>query len=187
MQNHGLIIIDMLHDFLDPWEVDRRSRLIEHTNGLAAEFRAAGCPVLWVRQEFEPDLRDAFLEMRDKQISITIKGTRGAQIHTDLAVQPGDAITVKKRYSAFFQTNLDAVLKEHGVSSLVLAGVNTHACIRMTAIDAYQRDMRVVLAADCIGSHDSEHAEMSLRYMEGKIASVRTNDQVIAMLKSVPV
>ena len=57
--------------------------------------------------------------------------------------------------------------------------MNTHACIRMTAIDAYQRDMRVVLATECIDSHDEEHARISLCYMDGKIASVMTNAQII--------
>ncbi|WP_282610714.1 cysteine hydrolase family protein [Pelagibius sp. Alg239-R121] len=182
MRNHCLIIIDMLHDFLDQWEADRRDRLIESTNRLIEAFRVFALPVLWVRQEFEPDLSDAFLDMRDKQISITIKGTRGSQIHSDLAFESGDMTVIKKRYSAFFQTELDEVLKDLGVTAPVLAGVNTHACIRMAAIDAYQRDMRVVLAADCIGSYDNEHAQVSLKYMDGKIASVTTSDQIIAKL-----
>lgn len=182
MCNHGLIVIDMLHDFLDPWDQERCSRLIGNTNRLVAAFRASTLPVLWVRQEFEPDLSDAFLEMRDKQIPITVKGTRGAQIHDGLAVEPSDTMVVKKRYSAFFQTDLDAVLTDLKVTAPVLAGVNIHACIRMTAIDAYQRDMRVLLAADCIDSHDSEHAQVSLQYMEGKIAAVMRNDQIIAAI-----
>ena len=62
--------------------------------------------------------------------------------------------------------------------SLLLAGINTHACIRMTAIDAYQRDWQVVLAADCIDSYDREHHEISLRYMRGKIAAVMSNDEI---------
>ena len=75
------------------------------------------------------------------------------------------------------------MLTELDVTRLVLAGVNTHACIRMTAIDAYQRDMGVVLAAECIGSYDDEHAQISLSYMEGKIAFVMTNAQIIDALK----
>ena len=66
--------------------------------------------------------------------------------------------------------------------AVILAGVNTHACIRTTAIDAYQRDGRVVLAADCIGSYDQEHHEVSLRYMKGKIAEVTGNGEIRAAL-----
>lgn len=178
-----LIVIDMLHDFLDRWEAGKRAKLIESTNGLIEAFRGAALPVIWVRQEFKPDLSDAFLEMRDKGISVTIEGTPGSRIHGDLDYRPGDPTIVKKRYSAFFGTGLDGVLSDLGAARLVLAGVNTYACIRMTATDAYQRDLRVVLAADCIGSYDDEHARISLGYMDGKIASVMTNAQIIDALK----
>lgn len=180
---HCLIVIDMLHDYLDQWETGRRAKLIESTNKLIEAFRRSAQPVIWIRQEFKPDLSDAFLEMRDKQISVTIEGTRGSQIHNDLAYRSNEVTIVKKRYSAFFGTNLDNVLDELAATRLVLAGVNTHACIRMAAIDAYQRDFRVVLAANCIGSSDDEHARISLRYIDGKIASVMTNAQIIDELE----
>ncbi len=65
---------------------------------------------------------------------------------------------------------------------LIFAGVNTHACIRVSAIDAYQRDWKVIVAADCVGSYDLEHHEVSLRYMKGKIASVMSNEDIREML-----
>ena len=186
MNSHCLIIIDMLHDFLDRWDANRRARLIEKTNRLIEVFRESAMPLIWVRQEFDADLSDAFLEMRDKHISITIKGTRGSRIHRDLTYSSNEATIVKKRYSAFFGTNLDEVLADLGSTQIVLAGVNTHACIRMAAIDAYQRDLRVILAADCIDSYDDEHAQVSLRYMDGKIARVMTNAQIIEAMKGSP-
>jgi nicotinamidase-related amidase len=178
-----LIIIDMLHDYLDRWGVDRRVGLVDNTNRLIEVFRKAYLPVIWVRQEFRPDLSDAFLTMRDEQISITIEGTHGAQIHSDLAYRSSDATIIKKRYSAFFRTNLDDLLADSGAQTLVMAGINTHACVRMAAIDAYQRDFRVVIASECVGSYDDEHAKMSLNYMDGGIASVMTNTQIFDSLK----
>lgn len=178
MATHYLIVIDMLNDFLDRWDADERAGLIGHTNHLIAVFRELTFPVIWVRQAFKPDLSDAYLIMRDKKISVTIEGTRGSQIDDDLDCRPSDTIVIKKRYSAFFGTNLDDVLNQHGPALLVLAGVNTHACIRTTAIDAYQRDYRVVLARDCTGSYDHEHARISLDYMDGKIASVMANTEI---------
>jgi isochorismate hydrolase len=62
---------------------------------------------------------------------------------------------------------------DEGLDSLVLAGI-----IRVTAVDAYQRDWPVVLAADCVDSYDREHHEISLRYMQGKIAAVMTNQEI---------
>jgi nicotinamidase-related amidase len=162
MNKPALLVIDLLNDFLDSWPAVARDRLLGSTNELIAIMRATNHPIIWVRQEFEADLRDAFTEMRAKGIRITIRGTRGAQIASELNVDPSDAVVIKKRYSAFFGTNLDQLLAEIHPDALILAGIKTHACIRMTAIDAYQRDIPVILAADGIDSYDREHHEISL-------------------------
>ncbi|WP_287172436.1 isochorismatase family cysteine hydrolase [Mesorhizobium sp.] len=182
MVKRCLIIIDLLNEYLDLWDADRADRLVQNTNRLVGVFRRLQLPVIWVRQEFRSDLSDAFLEMRDKRIAVTIQGTRGAQLHAGLDWQPRDATIIKKRYSAFFKTGLDELLAELGIDELVLCGVNTHACIRMAAVDAYQRDFRVVLAEECVGSYDAEHARVSLDYMDGKIAKIATVSEIVEAL-----
>ena len=177
-----LIVIDMLNDYFESWEVERRDALVGAINNLVSVFRRSGAPVVWVRQEFEPDLRDAFPEMRAKGIHITIKGTAGCHILSELAVDSADPVIIKKRYSAFFGTNLDELLEQLQPDSIVLAGINTHACIRMTAIDAYQRDWPVIVASDCIDSYDRTHHEVTIRYMKDKIAAVLTNREIEAAL-----
>lgn len=183
MIKRALVIIDLINDYLDRWDTDKAVRLVSNTNKLANAFRRSGLPVIWVRQEFRPDLSDAFLEMRDNNIKIAIEGTRGAQLHADLDWNPNDVTIIKKRYSAFFKTGLEDLLEELGVGELVLCGINTHACIRMAAIDAYQRDLRVVLAEECIDSYNEEHARVSLDYMNGKIAKVAAVAEVIDALR----
>jgi len=173
-----LIVIDMLNDFLRKWDAVRRQQLTRSINELVAVMRNASYPVIWVRQEFEPDLSDAFPEMRAKGIAITIRGTDGCQIVPELTVGDEDVVLVKKRYSAFFGTGLDEMIAGLAADAVILAGINTHACIRTTAIDAYQRDLTVILAGDCIDSYDAEHHEISLRYMKDKIASIQTNDEI---------
>ena len=182
MNKPALLVIDMLSDFLDQWPAAERKHLLESTQQLVTMMRSKNLPVIWVRQEFEPDLSDAFPEMRTKGIRITIKGTPGCQIVSELEVGDADAVVIKKRYSAFFGTELDGLLAALQPDALILAGINTHACIRTTAIDAYQRDFPVILAADCIDSYDREHHEVSLRYMKDKIAAVLTNDEIAARL-----
>src|SRR5579871_693870 len=183
MEKPVLIVIDMLHDFLDSWEATRRQKLVSSINELVGAMRALGHPVVWVRQEFEPDLRDAFREMKVKGIHVTIKGTRGCKIVPELATSPSDLIIIKKRYSAFYGTTLDEILARLQPDATILAGINTHACIRTTAIDAYQRDWNVILALDCIDSYDREHHEMSLRYMKDKVAAVMTNTGILSALQ----
>ena len=174
----SLIIIDLIGDCLRPLRLGVADRLIDATNDLVAVFRRHRLPVIWVRQEFAPDLSDAFLEMRKRGIRASIAGTDGARLDPRLDVERGDPVIVKKRYSAFHGTDLDDLLARSGTDEIVLAGVNTHACIRTAAIDAYQRDLEVVLATDCLASYDEEHARVSLRYMDGKIARTMSNSEI---------
>jgi len=79
MQRPVLIVVDMLRDFLDRWPAHARETLVQSTNELVAMMRSRGNPIIWVRQEFEPDLSDAFPEMRANNTRVTIKGTPGCQ------------------------------------------------------------------------------------------------------------
>lgn len=181
-----LIVVDMLNDFFErsPVLAMQRSQLVEGTNALVRAFRRADLPVFWIRQEFAPDLRDAFREMRTNNVSITIAGTAGCELLPELEHAQEDPVLVKKRYSAFFGTDLDAHLSKIQPEVLVIAGVNTHACVRMTAIDAYQRDYDVIVVAECVASSDPEHHDVTLRYLDGKIARVLPTAEVIAAFEA---
>ncbi|HYM77847.1 MAG TPA: isochorismatase family cysteine hydrolase [Candidatus Dormibacteraeota bacterium] len=178
----ALIVVDMLNDFLDEWPSAQRKRLCDSTRQLVQMMRDHHQPIVWVRQEFDPDLTDAFPEIKAKGIRITIRGTLGSEIVPELAVAPSDAVIVKKRYSAFFGTTLDVLLERLNPQTLIVAGINTHACIRMTVLDAYQRDRNVILAADCTDSYDRQHHEISIEYLRDKIAEVMTNEDIQRIL-----
>lgn len=169
-----LLIIDLQNDFLAALATSAVTSLVANTNHLVRAFRAEARPIVWIRQEFRADLSDAFLEMRDKNIAGVIEGTEGAEIHPDLEVSESDVTIIKKRYSAFLGTTLDQHLQEQKVDHLILCGINTHACIRTAAIDAYQRDYRVLLPRECIGSYDDEHARVTLRYLDGELPPIST-------------
>jgi maleamate amidohydrolase len=175
----------MVNDFLATWEPMPKQRLIRSINDLVSLMRQNDHPIIWVRQEFEPDLHDAFPEMRAKGIRITIKGTSGCRIAPELEVAPPDPVVIKKRYSAFFNTDLDQILNRLTPDVLVLAGINTHACVRMTAIDAYQRDWEIIVAAECVGSYDQEHHDISMKYMKDKIATVMSNQEIRSILDGI--
>ena len=166
----ALLVVDMLVDFFERHTAlsARRGQLVVRINELARAFRDNGQPVIWIRQEFKPDLSDAFLEMRRRGTRITIAGTEGCELLPELERHAADYVIVKKRYSAFFQTRLDAILANLSAGTLVLAGINTHACVRATVIDAYQRDYDVVLASQCIGSHYFEHHEVTIGIWGGR-------------------
>ena len=178
-----LLIIDMLNDFFKEGPLaERRTDLVCSVNELIALFRSSDLPIIWVRQEFAPDLSDAFLEMRKRGTAITIAGTDGCQILPELDYDPDDQVIVKKRYSAFFGTDLDNILSSLNPDSIVVSGINTHACVRTTAIDAYQRDYDVVIASECVASYDDEHHYVTMRYLDGKIAQAMSNAEVSKFL-----
>jgi nicotinamidase-related amidase len=147
-------------------------------NDLAQLSRDSGCPVIWVRQEFEPDLSDAFLSMRDSGTRITIRGTDGCKVIRKIHREPTDHEVVKRRYSAFFETQMATLLSSLDRTHVIVGGINTHACVRATAVDAYQRDYRVILATDTISSYDSEYHRESMRYLVQSIGAPMTNSEI---------
>ena len=177
------LVIDMQEDFFAHGRlVERRTELSRRVNEMLAICREAEVPVVWVRQEWAPDMSDAMLDARKKGARITIAGTKGAALLAELDHRPGDQDVVKKRYSPFFGTDLDEVLQRMAVRTLVVAGINTHACVRTAVVDAYQRDYEVVLARDCVDSHDAVHHDISMKYLEDNVCRVESNDGIQSML-----
>ncbi|HLU25229.1 MAG TPA: isochorismatase family cysteine hydrolase [Longimicrobiales bacterium] len=178
------LFVDLLEDFFArPPHSTRRRELVDAANELASIAREAAAPIIWVRQEFEPDLSDAFLAMRRTGRRVTIRGTPGCHILAELDRRPEDHEIVKKRYSAFFNTGLAELLDSLGCTHTVICGVNTHACVRATAIDAYQRDFHVLLAREAIASYDDEFHRESMRYLEQSIGTAMSNAELRELLR----
>lgn len=173
------IFVDLLEDFFqEPPLSERRETLTKAANELVGLARKLSAPIIWVRQEFEPDLSDAFLSMRLTGRRVTIRGTPGCELLSELDQRPGDHEIVKQRYSAFFGTELEEILEEQRCTHLVVSGVNSHACVRMTAVDAYQRDYHVILAEEAISSYDDEYHRESMRYLEWSIGKRMKNAEI---------
>lgn len=183
----AVIVVDMQVDFFAHERLARnRARLAASTNRLAGAARRHGVPLIWIKTEYEPDLHDASIEIRKKGIHVVIRGTEGARLLPELDWRGADTTLVKKRYSAFFGTKLEEFLRANGCTRLVVADVNTHACVRSTVVDAYQRDYAVILARDCIDSHDLEHHRVSWEYMDGKLGEALGVAEIAALLAETP-
>jgi nicotinamidase-related amidase len=178
------IFVDLQVDFFSHERLRRNRQLLaSNTNTLVASARRYGSPVIWVKQIHATDLRDASLEVKRGGHRIVIDGTDGAGLLPELHFLQSDSVLVKKRYSAFFRTDLDAILDRLACRTIIVAGVNTHACVRATVVDAYQRDYDVWIARDCIDSYDEEHHAVTMKYMDGKLGIAMTNDQLDAELR----
>lgn len=179
----ALVTIDLVQDFFKDKSInEKRSVLVRNVNQLTAVARESNIPVIWVRQEFEPDLSDAYIGLRKTNTKITIKGTPGSQLLSGLITTNKDVDIVKKRFSAFYETKLDSVLMANSITGLIICGVKTHACIRTSVIDAYQRNLNVIIAKDCIADTNRSHSEMSLEYLSKYMARVLGNPEIVELL-----
>ena len=177
----ALFIIDMVNDsFLHHGLNDQRKNLCENINRLLTYSRALGHSIFWVKQEYKADLSDAFLEMREQDISMYIEATPGSDFVSELQPLEGEQIIIKKRYSMYYGTNLDQLLVDLRPSELILAGVNSHACIRTAAIDAYQRDFRSIIVNNCVGSTQDEHHKVTMGYLSKNIAKLVSLNEFIS-------
>lgn len=181
----ALLLIDLQRDFFrDPRLGAQRPGIEKAAAELLGLFRERGDPVLHVLTRHKADGSDWPKILLRRNEPTAIEGTPGCEPLERVRPAPGEAVVWKTRYSGFFGTDLDRRLAEAGADLLVIAGVNTHACIRMTALDAYQRDYDVALAREAIGTWDEEHGRVSLAYLEGRAARLLAHAEIAALLAS---
>lgn len=178
----ALLIIDLQKDFFKTELSSSKERLVQKTNELTTTARTHNVPVIWIRQEAKADGSDAPLGDRKAGSWQVITGTEGATLLDGLHVEEKDLEVVKTRYSGFYKTNLEEILQELGIQRLIVAGINTHACVRMTALEAYMPDYELILALDCIDSWDKTHHNMTIQYMSGKLSTPLHNNEIDRVL-----
>ena len=112
-----------------------------------------------------------------------VEGTAEAEIADAIAAEPGDKVIYKHRYSAFYNTDLETVLRCQGVTDLVIAGIMTNMCCESTARDAYYRDYRVFFPADGTGSVTEDMHVASLLNLAFGFAYVTTVEEIAAQIE----
>ncbi len=111
-----------------------------------------------------------------------LEGSPESQIHPELAPLPGEKIVQKHRYSAFYNTDMETVLRCLKIEDLVVVGTMTNMCVESTVRDAYYRDYRVFLLADGTGTINEEMHLASLLNLAFGFSYVTTGDEIIAQL-----
>lgn len=161
----ALLVIDMLNDFVDEkgslYCGPASRAILPFVAKTIEETRKAGEPVIYVADRHLPDDRE--FEMFPPHC---VTGTRGAEVCRELLPREGDVVVPKRRFSAFFGTDLDLHLRELGVAELVLVGVCTNICVFFTAADARMRGYGVTVLRDGVASFDAEAHRFALEQME---------------------
>ena len=156
----AVIIVDMLEDsFREPRNKERdEEKIVQPMKLFLAKCRTLSIPVIFANDSF---LREDFI-FKGKLKPYAIRGTAGAEVLHDLTPEPADIILPKRRFSAFFKTDLDQTLRTYGVDTVAIGGINTHVCVIATAIDAICHDFHTILLEDLCAAARREHHESTL-------------------------
>jgi acyl-CoA reductase-like NAD-dependent aldehyde dehydrogenase/nicotinamidase-related amidase len=179
----ALVLIDLQHDYLGrPGLVPDVPSLCARAAALLAGVRRLGLPVVHARTLVRPDGSDSMPHWKRQGLLQCVEGTSGAEPPAALASVDGELVARKRYFSAFGDPRLEPWLRGRGIDRLVLAGVYTHACIRSTALDAYERGFEVCIVDDAVGTTEPLHAEITRAYLAERAASFRTVADVLAAL-----
>jgi nicotinamidase-related amidase len=143
----------------------RRARL-DRIRGLVAHAREHDVPVVFIQEVHKPSLVDIGRELDGAEGPHCIEGDPATELAAGLDPRPEEFVIRKRRYSAFFATELDLVLRAYGTRTVILVGGLTDVCIHYTAVDAHQHDYVIRVASDAVGGSSHEAHEAALRAIE---------------------
>src|SRR3990167_4741944 len=94
-----------------------------------------------------------------------LAGSFGAQVIKDLKPQKNDMEVPKRTYSAFHETGLDLLLRQHGIKNVIITGQHTHICVRHTSADAFARNYGIIIPKDAVESFSDDEHKKGLEYL----------------------
>lgn len=184
MPHTALVIVDMVKDF-----TNENGKVFYPPNKLVLpkivhvleECRKYGLTIIFLQHCYRKDKYDKNLvNMRQN----CIEGSGGEEIDASLYVDPiHDYVIKKRRYSGFFGTDLDLVLRENNVKNVVVVGTKTNCCIRATVTDAYYLDYNAIVLSDCVATNDENVNNVHLQDIAKYLGTVMTSSQFIEKLQ----
>ena len=156
---------------------DAEDRAIPHMPDYAARMlkarhlidgaRAAGVPVIFIQEAHRPDLVDFGRELDGAEDVHCVEGHPGTPLAVqEMGIRAEDYTIKKRRYSAFFGTDLEILLKGLKADTLLLCGGLTDVCVHYTFVDAHQHDYFTRVVEDCVAGSSVEAHDASLNAME---------------------
>ena len=198
----ALVIIDMQRDFLEPGgfgaalgnDVSRLKVAVAPCLSVLSAFRRMGVLVIHTREGHRPDLTDApphKVERGDPAMRIgapgpmgriLVRGEPGHDIVPELYPAAGEPVIDKPGKGAFYQTDLDLMLRNRGIDTLFVCGVTTEVCVNTTVREANDRGYRCIVLADCCASYFPEFHEFGLQMVKaqgGIFGSVTSSQELL--------
>ncbi|MDQ1609281.1 MAG: biuret amidohydrolase [Microbacteriaceae bacterium] len=194
----AVVTIDMHRGHLDPavatmpLNADAAARVTAANAELITEARRRSIPIVHVVTSYN-DVEEIASNPWWKAVAGTdatranvlnhqLPGSPGLDVMPSL-VGPGDIyVRTKRRYDAFMASDLDFVLRSHGIDTILLTGVNTSSCVIATTIAGNARDYSVVVVEDCVDTMDRTLHEPALAIIRQAFGWVGTGEEVLAAL-----
>lgn len=171
----ALLIIDMQKAFVEPGAahcIAGAKATVPACDAAAKAARAAGSPVFWIKRQYRSDGSDVEFTRKDawlkggRTMAPGSTGINSEELAEGLCAEPSDYEIIKPRWSAFFQTELDMMLRRLKVDTVVLTGTTTPNCVRTTCYDAIALDYRTVIIEKCCSSQTEEIQRVNMEDME---------------------
>lgn len=185
VKRSALLVVDMQNFFLDPNSKTYTCSgnvILPNVKKLVSVFRDAKRPVIFTRHVHNRDLSDAGI-MGWWWDGMCIEGSAESEIHPELSPLRNEKQIFKHRYSAFYNTDLEIVLRCLKIEDIVISGVMTNMCCESTARDAYYRDYRVFFIADATGTVSEEMHIASLLNLAFGFAHITTTDEIVSQIE----
>jgi nicotinamidase-related amidase len=187
MKDYGLLIIDMQKDFVLPGAPACIAGAFDTVPVIARAldfFRQKGRPVFHVVREHRADGSDVESIRLDRFLdnhACAVAGTPGCEIVDPLVPLPGEYRIVKKRFSAFMNTELDFMLRRLGISHLAVCGTQYPTCVRCTIFDAAAYGYQVTLLTDAASAQTPAIAEANIRDIQNLGVTCLTTGRFIQL------
>ena len=187
----GLLVIDMNNAFVNresPLCVSGAKKTVPRIRRVVEECRKRGVPVFFITRGYREDGSDVELSRwkywseKGRPLLLNSKGKLSGEFNGPLKPKKGDYVVLKKKWSAFFRTELDLLLRKHEVDTVVITGTQTPNCIRATAYDADMNDFGTILISDRISSNSEEVQQANLRDFRNVGFTVLSSDEFIGKL-----
>ena len=183
----GKVLKDRGGADLGAWFFDRlKATVIPNIQALQRVCRAAGINIIFMKIEMhKSDRTDAGLLYRLRQFD-SPKGSKNAEILEEIAPLPDEIVIPKTTTGAFNSTNIDFILRNLGIETLIITGVNTNACVEMTSKDAADRGYRVIIPEDATAAITGQEVHKStIRRLDSGLVSVKTTAELVGRLSKV--
>ncbi len=179
----AVVVVDMINEFCKPggkMVLPGYEALVDPQFGIIGAARTVGVPVIWVHDAHRPGMR----QEREwaKRTPHGLENSWATEIIEDLDARSDEIHVIKRRYSAFFQTDLDLTLKDMQVDQLIIFGVVTNICVRSTVHDAFFNGYEVVVPADACAATGPREQASSLYDIATHFGVVSNADTVVAAL-----